>query len=70
MFNLKAGGIYNNNNNNNNGHSGGRGPWKKQIAYYAVWVCTRAGEKETQTQVLWELLNTCRHLEDVALNKL
>ena len=44
----------NNNNNNNNGRSGGRGPWENQFSYYAVWGCTGAGEKETQTQVLWE----------------
>ena len=44
----------NNNNNNNNGHSGGRDPWENQFSYYASWVCTGVGEKETQTQVLSE----------------
>ena len=46
----------NNNNNNNNGHSGGRDPWDPQFSYYAVWGRSGAGEKETQTQVLWEKL--------------
>ena len=47
---------YNNNNNNNNARSGGRGPWETHIFLLCFLGCSGAGEKETQTQVLWEKL--------------